>query len=323
MNIRSKLTFILVAASSLLSTAHAQSWPSKPVRILIAATAGSTTDVLARGLSGPLYTALGQPIVVENRIGADGIIGTEACVRAAPDGYTLCGTASNVIIWNTVLRAKLPYDVLRDLAPVLHAGFFDSALVVNPSVPATTVQQFIGYARANPGKVNWGHFGVNSTGYMYMEWFNRSKGTSLYPVPYKTQLQHLQSMITGETGAGVQSLNQIGGLLKSGKLRAIAVTASKRLESLPNVPTFEEEGIKLPLRTWFGYHYPASTPRELVLRMNAELRQILESPAIKSGLLDRIGLSINTGTPEAFDAYTREQIKAVTELVAYIGLKPE
>jgi tripartite-type tricarboxylate transporter receptor subunit TctC len=305
------------------SVVHAQTWPNKPVRILIAATAGSTTDLLSRALAEPLTRSLGQPIIVENRVGADGVIGTEACVRAAPDGHTVCGTASNVIVWNTVLRAKLPYDVVRDLAPIIHAGFFDSALVIHPSVPATSVQQYIDYARANPGKVNWGYFGANSTGYIYMAWLNQSRGASFYPVPYKTQLQNLQAVTTGEISSAVQSLSQAGPLLKSGKLRALAVTANQRVDWLPGVPTFEEDGIKLPLRTWFGYHYQAAVPKELVARMNRELRQALESPAIRNGFVAKIGLNLNTGSPEAFDAYIRDQLKAVSELVAYIGLKPE
>ena len=302
---------------------NSQGWPVKPVRIILPNAAGATNDILTRALVEPLSKALGQPIIVENRVGADGIIGTEACVRAAADGYALCGTASNVIIWNTVLRPKLPYDVLRDLAPVLHAGFFDSVLAVHPSVPVTTLQQLLDHAKANPGKVNWGHFGVNSTGNMYMEWLNRSKNAQFYPVPYKTQPQNVQALLAGETSVSLGSFNNFGQFLKTGKLRALAVTSARRADHLPNVPTFEELGIKLPLRTWFGYHYPSATPQELVLRMNGELRKILDSTAFKSNVLDRISVSANTGTPEQFDRYIREQIRAVTELVAYIGLKPQ
>ena len=312
-----------VAAFSASGPAQAQAWPARPVRVIVAAAPGVPSDLLARGAVEPLGKALGQPIIVENRIGADGIIGTEACARAAPDGYALCGTASNVIVWNTVLRKDLPYDALKDLVPVMHGAFFDSALLVHPSVPARSVQQLIELAKGNPDKVNWGHFGVNSTGYMYEEWLKRSRQAPFYAVAYKTQPQVLQALLVNESNVAVYGLTNIENQVKGGKLRALAVTSSRRVEWMPDVPTFEEEGIKLPLRTWFGYHYPAATSRELVVRMNAELRKTMEAPSFRTGVMDRFGLIAATGTPEDFDAYIRNQIKQVAELVNYIGLKAE
>jgi tripartite-type tricarboxylate transporter receptor subunit TctC len=310
-------------AAAFAAGAHAQSWPTHPLRFIIPEAPAVPQDTITRALVEPLGKALGQPIIVENRVGADGIIGNEMCARAATDGYTVCATASKDIIWNPVLRTKLPYDVLRDFAPIVHTGFFDSVLVVNPSVPATRVQQLLDFSKANPGKVNWGHFGVNSTGYMYMEWMNRSKGSTFYPVPYKTPLQNTTGLIAGETSVAVTSLANSSSFIKAGKLRPLAVGSSRRLDWLPDVPTFEEEGIKLPLRTWFGYHYQAGAPRELVLRMNSELRRILETPSFRAQILERAYVTPNSGTPEQFDAFIREQIKQVRELVASIGIKPE
>src|SRR4051812_26118946 len=158
-------------AAAFFSSAHGQqAFPSRPIRVIVAAAPGVPSDTMARGMVEPLSKALGQPVIVENRVGADGIIGTEACAKAPTDGYSLCGTASNVMIWNMVLRKNLPYDTLKDFAPVMHAGFFDSALVVHPSVPANSVQQLVDLAKAQPNKINWAHFGVNSTGYMYEEY---------------------------------------------------------------------------------------------------------------------------------------------------------
>ncbi len=313
----------LVAALSMSSDSLAQAFPSKPLRIIIAAAPGVPTDTLGRGLVEPLGRALGQPIIVENRVGADGIIGTEACVRAAPDGYALCGTASNVIVWNTVLRTKLPYDVLRDLQPVMHGAFFDSFLAVHPSVPVSNVTQLLEYSRANPQKVNWAHFGVNSTGYMYMEWLNRNRGAAFYPVPYKTQPQNQTAMLAGESQVSVLSISNGGPHVKAGRLKALATTTATRQAALPAVPTFDEEGIKLPLRTWFGYHYQAAVPREIVQRMNSELRKIFDTQSFRSSVVEGIGLNANHGSIEEFDAYVRNQIKDVTALVANIGLKPE
>ena len=312
---------ILICAAA--APVSAQSWPSRPLRILISSAPGATSDTVARGLADVLSKSLGQPVFEDNRAGADGIIGMETCAKATPDGYTLCATTSNVIVWNRVLRPKLPYDSLRDFAPVMHAGFFDSALVAHASRPYGTVRELLDYAKAHPEKVNWGHFGVNSTGYMYMEFLQKSRGAPFYAVPYKSQPQNVLALVANETDVSLTSFNNAGPHIRSGKLKALAVTASRRLDWLPGVPTFEEEGIKLPLRSWEGYHYPIAVPRELVERMNAELRRAYDAPTFRVNVVERVGLVPNTGVPEAFDQYIREQLKAVTELVSYLGIKAE
>ena len=318
------LSFTAAALAAAVFPSHAQqAFPSKPLRIIIAAAPGVPSDTMARGMVEPLSKIMGQPVIVENRVGADGIIGTEACAKAAPDGYSICGTASNVMIWNMVLRKNLPYDTLKDFAPVMHAGFFDSALVVHPSVPANSFRQLVELAKAKPNSVNWAHFGVNSTGYMYEEYIKRNQSAPFYVVPYKTQPQVLQALLVNESNVAVYGLANLESHLKGGRLKALAVTSSKRVDFLPSVPTFDEEGIKLPLRTWFGYHYPAATPREIVLRMNGDLRKVMDLPSFKTQIIERIGLNPNPGTPEDFDAYIRAQLKGVADLVNYIGLKPE
>jgi tripartite-type tricarboxylate transporter receptor subunit TctC len=313
---------LFVLATS-IAPAAAQSFPAKPLRILIPAAPGANSDLVARGIGELIARQTGQPVFVENRAGADGIIGMEACAKAAPDGYTLCGTTSGAIVWNTVQRRNLPYGVLRDLAPVVHGGFFDSVLVANAARPYTAVQDLVAAAKASPGKVNWGHFGVNSTGYMYLAYLNKSRGVDFFAVPYKSQPQNILALVSGETDVTLTSLATAGPHIKAGKLRALAVTSSQRVAWLPNVPTFEEEGIKLPLRTWFGYHYQAAVPKEIVTRMNGELRRILESPSFRNDIIDKVYVNLNTGTPEEFDAFVRDQIRSVRELVAGIGIKPE
>ena len=247
-----RTAFIALLLSALTGavapSANAQTWPIKPLRILISSAPGATSDTVSRGLAEHLAKSLGQPVIVDNRVGADGIIGMEACAKAAPDGYTLCATTSNVMIWNMVLRQRLPYDTLRDFAPVMHGGFFDSALIaINTAAPH----------------------------------------------------------------------------IRTGKLKALAVTSNRRVDWLPNVPTFEEEEIKLPLRSWEGYHYPIAVPREQIERMNAELRRAHEAPSFRANIVERVGLVQNTGSPEAFDQHIRAQLKAVAELVNYLSLKPD
>ena len=300
-----------------------QAFPSKPVRILVSAAPSVPNDIISRGLSEPLSKAFGQPAVVENRVGADGLIGMEACAKAPSYGYTLCSTASNVIIWNPVLRAKMPYDPLRDFAPVVHVGFFDSALIAHPGVPANSVQQLFDLAKAKPESVTWAHFGTNSTGFMYQSWFRKSRGALFYVVPYKTQPQVLQALVAGETQAAVYGIANAKASIQAGKLKALAVTAAKRVAEFPNVPTFEELGIKLPLRTWFGFHIQTGAPREIVTRYNGEIRKIMADSGFKDSILNRMGVTANDGTPEQFDAYIRAQWKEVGELVKYLDIKPE
>jgi tripartite-type tricarboxylate transporter receptor subunit TctC len=260
---------------------------------------------------------------VDNRVGADGIIGLESCARAAPDGHTLCNTMSGGMVWNPVLRSKLPYDADRDFTAVMQAGFFDSALVASTNAPAASVPALLALAKSKPDTVNWAAFGVNSTGYMYMEWLKRSSGAAFYHVPYKTPQQALQALVGGEAQVGVQGLSSVASLLKSGKLRALAVSSSSRQDWLPDVPTFEELGIKLPLRTWFGYHFPAKTPRDIVVKMNSELRRAMAQPDVREALTSRLLITLSPGTPEEFDDYIRTQRKQVAELVQFLGLKPE
>jgi tripartite-type tricarboxylate transporter receptor subunit TctC len=190
-------------------------------------------------------------------------------------------------------------------------------------VQAKRAQDLFDFARANAGKVNWGHFGLNSTGYMYMEWLKRNNGAAFYHVPYKTPAQALQALASGEAHVGVQGLSSVASLLKQGKLRALAVSSSSRQDWLPDVPTFDELGIKLPLRTWFGYHFPAKTPREIVTRMNGDIRRALAEPPVKDALVNRLMITLSPGTPEEFDEYIRTQRRQVAELVQYLGLKPE
>ncbi len=317
-------TTILIALVAVLPFhALGQAFPTKPIRILVATAPSVPNDIISRGLSEPLSKAFGQPVVVENRVGADGLIGMEACAKAPNDGYTLCSTASNVIIWNPVLRTNMPYDPLRDFAPVIHVGFFDSVLVAHPAVAATSVQQLFDLAKAKPDSITWAHFGTNSTGYMYQSWFRKSRGVPFYAVPYKTQPQVLQALVAGETQVAVYGIANAQASIKAGKLKALAVSAEKRIAEFPNVPTFVELGIKLPLRTWFGYHLQSGAPREIVTRYNNEIRRIMADPGFRDTIMNRMGVIANDGTPEQFDAYIRAQLKEVGELVKYLDIKPE
>lgn len=304
------------------TSSWAQAWPQRPLRVIVAAAAGGGSDTMARTMSEPVGRAIGQSIVVENRSGADGFIAGEACAKAAPDGYTLCASSSGLIIFNMAVHRDPPYDSLRDLAPVVQVGFFDSVLVVNPSLPVNSLQQLFDYAKANPSKVNWGHNGRNDTGFMYEEWLKRSRGIPFFEVPYKTQPQVNLAVVSGETQVTFNAIGNLATQIKAGKLRPLGVNSSRRIAWLQEVPTFDEEGIKLPLRNWVGYHYPIATPKEIIQRMNAEIRRAMDQPQYRS-VLERLNINPALGTPEEFDAFVRKQLKDVRELMAEIGLKPQ
>jgi tripartite-type tricarboxylate transporter receptor subunit TctC len=260
-------------------------------------------------------------VFAENRIGADGIIGTLACAKSPPDGQTLCSTGNTVISMNPVLHAKLPYDPLRDLAGVVNTGFMDSCLTVNAAVSANSVKELLALAKAKPDGINWGHFGVSSTGYLYEEYLKKTRGAPFYPVPYKATPQVLQALASGEVHAAVYSWSQILPFVKSGKMKCIAITSAQRHPVFPNVPTFDEEGIRLPLRGWFGWHYQAATPRPIVQRMSAEIHKATSTPAYRE-LMASLGIQPNEGTPEEFDAFVRDQIRQTIDLVKLLGVKP-
>ncbi len=292
-----------------------------PLRIIAPVAPGVPSDVLSRGLIDPLARQFNVPVVVENRVGADSIIGTLACAHSAADGQTLCSTGNSAISLNAALRPKLPYDPLKDLTGVVLTGFFDSCLVVNASVPAKTVNELIAWSSSRPGSTNWAHFGINSTGYFYSQYLNKSRNAGFYPVPYKTQPQVLQALVSGEVQAAVYAWPNLLPYLGTGKVRCLAMTSYQRLPRFPDVPTFAEEGVKLPLRPWFSYHYPAGTPRELVNRMNNAIRTAMRTPEYES-IMAKLGMEAADGTPEELDAFVRNEISETVSLVRYLGMKP-
>ena len=316
----------LVAGLSLLcamQALQAQSFPSQTIRFIVPAIAGAPSDTLPRSLIEPLGRALGQAIVVENRVGGDGVIGAEACVRAAPDGHTICSSGNSMMSLNPVIRAKLPYDPVKDVSGVVFSGYFDSVLAVHPSVPANSVSQLVDMARANPNKVHWGHFGLNTTGNFYQLWLRKSRGGEFFPVPYKTTTQTLQAILAGEVQVAVYAWASLLPQLKAGKVKALAITSDQRLTILPNVPTFLEEGIKLPLRGWFGYNVPSATPRPVVNRIHTEIRKVMADTAYRERVLNVLGLAGRDWSPEEFDTWVRAELKEMAELINFLGIKPE
>src|SRR6185503_7067086 len=300
---------LALALAALLPAAHAQNFPSQSIRIILTNAPGVPNDTLARGMIDPLSRAFGQQVLIDNRIGADGIIGADACAKAPPDGHTICSSTSAVFSVNAVLRKQLPYEPFKDFTGVAFLGFFDSVLPTHPSVPASNVQELLELGKAQPEAFVWGHFGINTTGNFYQEWFRHARGARFHPVPYKQPPQVLQALVTGEAQVMVYAWPTLLPHLKKGALKPLAITSDQRMPFLPDVPTFEEAGIKLPLRGWFGYHAPAATPRPVITRWNTEIRRIVNDKAYQEKFLGPNGMSGSNWTAEEFDAFHRGHMK--------------
>lgn len=308
----------------LLPGANAQSYPIKPVRIIEPHPAGSVIDTPTRGVAQSLSQALGQPFVVENRVGAEGMIGAEACARAAPDGYSLCATDSLVILVNPVVRAKLPYDPQRDFTPVVLFGFLTSVVVVHPSVPAKTMADLLNHAKSKPGTVTWGSWGLTSLAHLYIEWLKNAKGIAFLNVPYKSALQSTQAVLAGEIQVSLFGVGAAQPLLKAGKLKALAVNGDVRSSIAPDLPSFKEVGIDVFIRAWFGMFAPAGTPREIVERLNAVAAKTLADPEFRAKFLTSQGVEFFPpagGTAEQFGAFLKAERGMAEKVVKMAGVK--
>lgn len=301
--------------------AYAQSYPTKPVRIILPQPAGQgPSDVSTRMIAQAVGPALGQPLVIENRPGAAGAIGLEACARAAADGYTACVTSANVMLLTPYLVARLPYDPQKSFAPVVIIGAFSSALVAHPGLGAATVREMFDIARAKPGALALGTFGVT---HLYLSWLKKEKNVSLYDVPYKTAAQTLAGAVAGDLHLAMFSVGGVVPLVKTGKIRALAVTGDRRSPYLPEVPTFREAGIELDIPNWFGVFTPAGTAQEPLLRLNAEINKALADPRIREQLLERAGLDAAGGSPAQMAATVARDRELFAMLVKTAGIKAE
>ncbi|HEX2566991.1 MAG TPA: tripartite tricarboxylate transporter substrate binding protein [Burkholderiales bacterium] len=288
--------------------AAAQAYPSKPIRFMVGVPPGGPTDTVARSITPALTEALGQPIVVENKPGASAVIATDVVAKAAPDGYTL-GFIYITHTTNPTLIAKLPYDTLKDFAAVAQVGSQQMLLLANPSFAPNSVQELIAAAKANPGKLDYGASDAGSAPHLAGELFKLMSGTSITPVPYKGTAPALTDLLAGQIP--FMFVSNITGLphVKSGKLKALAVTGSRRLSLTPEVPTIAESGLPgYEITSWYGIVAPARTPREIVARLNAEVNRIARDPKMKARMLAQ-GLELPETTPEQFDAHIRSEIE--------------
>ena len=301
--------------------AWAQAYPARPIRIVVPFPAGGATDLLARAVAQKLTEAWGQSVVVDNRPGAGGNIGSELVARAAPDGYTLeMGTVGTHAI-NASLYAKMPYDHVKDFAPVILVAGVPNVLVINPALPVNSVPALIAYAKANPGKLNFASSGSGTSIHLSGELFKVMAGVQMTHVPYKGSAPALQDLLGGQVQVMFDNLPPSLPQIKAGKLRALAVTSATRAPALPDVPTIGESGLPgYEASSWFGVLAPAGTPPAIIAKLNAEIAAWLATPEAKEKML-ALGANAAGGSPEDFAKHIAAETAKWQRVVRESGAK--
>jgi tripartite-type tricarboxylate transporter receptor subunit TctC len=319
------LAVLRIAALAVVGTAPAlaQTYPAKPLRIIIAQAPGSATDVISRVVGNRLSEALGQPVVIEARPGAGGALGTEAAARSAPDGYTLFMGNNSTHGSNPALYAKLPYDAVNDFAPISMVASVPYVLVVNPSLPVGTLDQLIAMAKSQPGKINYASAGNGSTHHFCGELLKSMAGINLVHVPYKGSPPGVAAVVAGEVGVMFANLTDIGGQLRAAKVKPLAVTSTSRAASLTEVPTLAEAGLPgFEILSWFALLAPAGTPAPVIGRLNAETLKVLARPDVQS-TLGAQGLTVAGSSPQQVSAHIRSEIAKFSRIAKAAGIKAE
>lgn len=316
-----KLGIVCVAAT-LAAGAAAQDWPNKPIRMIVPYPPAGGTDIVARIVNDKLGPALGATIVVDNKGGAAGNVGTDLAAKSPPDGYTILFTLSSHTI-NPKLYAKLPFDVERDFTAVSLAAMIPQILVAHPSVPVNNVQELIAYAKANPGKLNFASVGIGSPGHIAGELFKLKTGTNMVHVPYKGGGPAVADTIGGQVQLLFVSMPAAWAHVKSGKLKALGVTSSKRSIAAPDVPTIAEQGVAdYAVNSWYGAFVPAKTPPAVVTKLNAAMVTALQNPETKEKLLAQ-GAEATSSSPAELEALVREELKQWEYVIREAKITPE
>jgi tripartite-type tricarboxylate transporter receptor subunit TctC len=311
-----------VAAALTLTPAVAQIWPERPLRIVVAAPAGSSLDVLARVIGDRLKDRIGQPVIVENKPAAGGTVATGEVAKSAPDGYTMVLSFNGPLAFGPLLQ-KLPYDVQKDLAPVIITSSQPNVLAVNAQLPVKTVQELVAYGKANPGKLNYASVGNGSSSHLNMELLKSVSGLDAVHVPFNGSPPAVTATVQGETQMMFAVMQPLQAQVQAGKLRAIAVTTARRFPLLPDLPTIAESGYPgFEALAWNGLLVAAATPRPIVLRLNAEINAIMKQPDVLKKM-NEAGFDLVGGTPEDFGRLIAGETEKWAPVIRKVGLKVE
>ena len=304
------------------AVAAAESYPSRPIRFIVPFPPGGGNDIVGRIVAAKLAEGLGQPVVVDNRGGAGGTIGTNVTAKAPPDGYTLLVNNISLAV-NHTLFAKLPYDTLKDLAPVSMIGRQPNIMVVHPALPVKSVRELLALARAKPGELTYGSGGIGTASHLATEMLELMTRTDMVHVPYKGLGPALTDLVGGRLQVIISTMASALPQMKSGRLRPLAVTTARRSSFFPEVPTMDEAGVKgYEFSTWYGLLAPAGTPRAIVDRVNTENRKALDSALVKEQFVGQ-GLEPASSTPREFGAYLRSEVAKWGKVVKASGATPE
>jgi len=322
MNTLIRTALALLASTALTAPAWSQAWPTKPVRVVVAFTAGGTTDILARGVGQQLSEKLKQSFVIDNKPGAGGNVGTEMVVRAAPDGYTLIVNSVGPIAVNPTLFPKLTYNPLTDLVPIVQIADVPNVLVVHPSVPAKNFDEFVAHAKANPGKLNYSSTGIGTSSHLSGFILGKRAAIEATHVPYKGA-EALRDLLAGRVQFMFATIPSVIQHINSGGLRAIAVTSARRSRSLPDVPTVAERGFPgFEAGSWFGFFAPKGTPPEVTATLNKAVNEIIAVPAMEAQLIKE-GADPVGGTPEQFAQFVQREYEKWKIVVRESGATTE
>jgi tripartite-type tricarboxylate transporter receptor subunit TctC len=308
-------TLAFVAPFLVAPSAHAQDWPTRPIRIVVGFGAGGGTDIASRIIAEPLSKALGQPVVVENRVGAGGTTAAEAVARSPKDGYTAL-MMSNAHVLSPAMYKSLRYDSVNDFQMVSMVGTAGLMLVTTPGFPAKDVKGLIAHAKANPGKLNFGSPGVGTTQHFASEYLKQLAGLEIQHVPYKSTPATLTGLLAGEVQIVTELIQTVQGQVQAGKMRAIGVTSPQRFPTVPDIPTLSETGLPgFDVTSWYGLAFPAGTPAPIVEKTNKALRALLATDEVRAQIA-KVGALVKSSTPEELRAHIVSEIdrwKAVRE----------
>lgn len=310
----------LAFAALATTSAAAQNWPDRPIRFLMSAPAGSSIDVLGRAIADRLSAKLGQPVVVEDKPAAGGTVATAEVAHAAADGYTMLLAFNGPLSFAPLLQ-KLPYDVDRDLAPVITTTSQPNVLVVNAELPVHSLAELVAYAKARPGKLNYASVGNGSSSHLCMELFKQLAGIDVVHIPFNGSPPAVTATIKGETQMMFAVMQPLQPQIDAGKLRAIAVTTAKPFPLFPNIPSIAQSGYPgFEVLAWNGVMVPAATPKPIVTRLNAEINAILKDPDVVARM-HRLGFDLIGGTPGEFGALVKGESEKWAPVIRKIGLK--
>jgi len=311
---------VALLAGGLAFSAAAQTYPAKTIRMVVAYPPGGTNDIVARPVGQRLSELLGQPVVIDNRGGASGNIGTEAVAKSPPDGYTLLMAAGAVTIAPSIFPS-LPYDIVRDFAHVSLAARGGFVLLVHPAVPARTVKEFVALTRSRPGALNYASSGAGAPPYLAAVLFQTLTGAKLTHVPYKGGVQPLADLVGGQVDMYFGGIASAQPYIQSQRVRAIAVTTKTRWEMMPELPTLDESGLRdFDIATFFGLMAPAGTPDEIVARLNAAMQKAIATPTVRKTLM-MAGVAPQSSTPGEFSSLVRDEIRRFGAIVKSAGAK--